>query len=291
MTGWRWNTLRVLFLTAIAAGAWLSLRDSTAEIADALAKISGARLGAALAVTCLGLGVTGWVWRLGLESVEPVAEADVRTAQSVFFVGQLGKYIPGSVWSFGAQAVLAGRAGMGPRATVTASGLFLAVHVASGLLIAGLIGGPAPLETWMRCAMVLLGVVPLLPIAVRRVGVRLAGTECAWRARTSLAAAGAMSVVWVAYAGSLALLAGTAEEGDVRVLLTGFAVAHAAGVLVPLAPAGLGAREVVFITLVAPALGTGQAAALAIVSRIVQTAADLLIAGAAAVRARSSRTA
>lgn len=286
MTGWRWGVLRLIFLLAIAAGAWLSLRGSGDKIADSLADVSPGRVLDALLLTLAGLAVSGWIWRQGLETVVPADSVDRRAAWSVFFVGQLGKYIPGSVWSFGAQAVLAKRAGMGSRAVVTASGLFLAVHVASGVLLSGLVGGPSALDWWMRLGLVLAGAGAMAPAVMHRLGARLAGAECRWRARTALVGAVAMLAVWLAYAASLALLAGTGEPGEVRVLLTGFALGYVAGILVPLAPAGLGAREVVFVSLVAPALGLGAAAALAIVSRVVQIAADLIIAGAAAAWAR-----
>jgi len=52
------------------------------------------------------------------------------------------------------------------------------------------------------------------------------------------------------------------------------------------APAGVGVREVLLITLLTPAIGAGAATAVALVSRAVTTAGDLLVAGAAAARRR-----
>ena len=68
-----------------------------------------------------------------------------------------------------------------------------------------------------------------------------------------------------------------------------FALAHAAGVLLIVAPAGLGAREGVLIALLVPMVGVPSAAAAALLARLVHALADFLIAGAAAAWARSAR--
>jgi uncharacterized membrane protein YbhN (UPF0104 family) len=57
-----------------------------------------------------------------------------------------------------------------------------------------------------------------------------------------------------------------------------FAAAYAVGVVVILAPAGLGAREGVFVLLAEPVVGIPAAAALALLARLVHTVADLLLA-------------
>ena len=48
------------------------------------------------------------------------------------------------------------------------------------------------------------------------------------------------------------------------------------------APAGAGVREVVLVALLSPVLGVGAATAVALVSRVLTTAGDLLAAGLAA---------
>jgi uncharacterized membrane protein YbhN (UPF0104 family) len=66
--------------------------------------------------------------------------------------------------------------------------------------------------------------------------------------------------------------------------LGGYAFAWCVGFLVIFAPAGAGIRELLLVAALAPMLGTGAATAVALVSRVVTTASDLLVAGAAAFR-------
>ena len=61
---------------------------------------------------------------------------------------------------------------------------------------------------------------------------------------------------------------------DVAALGGAFALAYAAGVVVVLAPAGVGAREGVFVLLLSPLLGVADATAVALLARVVHTAAD-----------------
>jgi uncharacterized membrane protein YbhN (UPF0104 family) len=59
------------------------------------------------------------------------------------------------------------------------------------------------------------------------------------------------------------------------------AAAYLVGVLVVIAPAGVGAREATLGLLLAPTLGVPAAAAVALLSRLVHTVGDLALAGVA----------
>jgi len=200
-------------------------------------------------------------------------------------VGQLGKYIPGSIWSFGAQATLAGRQGIPGRAAVAASGLFLLAHLATGFLLAGLLAVVTPLPAVVAVATV-PGLVGLAPALHRWAGSRLAGRPCTWSWRTSATVLVPMLVAWTAYGLALHLLVDEPGWRNVATMVAAFALAHAAGVLVPIAPAGLGAREAVLVALLQPVLGTGPAAVVAIMGRLLHTVADFVVAGLAWVVSR-----
>ena len=59
--------------------------------------------------------------------------------------------------------------------------------------------------------------------------------------------------------------------------------------VVVFAPAGLGAREAVFVLLLAPIVGVAEATALALLARVVHTGADALMAAGWWLAARRSK--
>jgi hypothetical protein len=90
---------------------------------------------------------------------------------------------------------------------------------------------------------------------------------------------------WICYGAQIWLLAARlgAPRGTLALLAVGgFAFAWSAGFLVVFAPAGAGVREIILIAMLGPVLGTGAATAVALVSRALTTAGDLLTAAAAA---------
>ncbi|UUZ59991.1 flippase-like domain-containing protein [Nocardioides sp. B-3] len=145
-----------------------------AEIGDAAAATGAVRLCLSVAVAAAGLALTGVLWRnllAGLGSPVPL-----RDAGAVFFVGQLGKYVPGSVWSFAVQAQLGRRHGVPARSSVTASALFLLLHTFSGLVLGGLLVAGGVVSTGLDTAWWLLvvvgGAVALAPPVLRFLGRR-----------------------------------------------------------------------------------------------------------------------
>jgi len=73
-------------------------------------------------------------WRAVLADLG--ADLPVAAANRVFFLGQLGKYLPGSVWSFLAQADLATKHKVTRKAVLAGSVLGAALSVAVGLALA-----------------------------------------------------------------------------------------------------------------------------------------------------------
>ena len=227
----------------------------------------------ALVLTVAGLLLTAQVWRLLLAGFghRPNREAATR----VFFVGQLGKYVPGSVWSIGAQAQMGRGLQLPVRVTAATSLLFLGVNLASAMLVGGVVAlaqqwSRLPMWTWLLIA--LAGLVGLLPPVVRIIAARLAGLR--FDARLLPLVAAVMALVWSSYAAALTLLLPQRTLGNLLVVLAAFTLAYAIGVVVVIAPAGLGAREAVFVALLAPVVSLPMATALAMLARAVHTVAD-----------------
>lgn len=121
----------------------------------------------------------------------------------------------------------------------------------------------------------------MTPPVLRFLGRRLSGVDVA--APDLLRSLALMTVVWACYGVSLSVLLPTT---DVVAAVAAFALAHAAGVLLVFAPAGLGAREAVLIALLAPAVGVPTAAAAALLARVAHSIGDFALAAGAAAWSR-----
>ncbi len=286
------DVARGLFLVGAVAFGWWGLRSSGPEIRAALANTSPVRVVVACVVVMAGLSLTAAIWRRILAGYGHALP--VRAASAIFFVGQLGKYIPGSIWSLGAQADMARAHRVPPRTTVAVGLLFLWVHLASAVAVSALLGDlaawPALDHPWLRVMTAVAALVGLMPGVLAWVGDRLARADVPLRLtwRDSGWLIGIMSVVWLAYGLGLVLVVppdDLAEAGGISAVLapfTGaFAIAYVVGVLVILAPAGVGAREATLIALLAPVLGLPVAAATALMIRAVHTVCDFAIAAIA----------
>ena len=284
---------RALFLLAVLAFAWLGLRGRFDELGEALQDTPPAGALGAVVPVLLGLGATGLIWLRMMACLE--ARLPVVDGLAVFFVGQLGKYIPGSVWSIGAQAHLAGRREIPGRTTVAVGLLFLGYHVATAVVLGTLIvllgGLDAPWPPWVSLLALAVCLVGLLPPLVRRAGKRVAGrpVQIGW-VDTAVALA-LMALAWACYALALVLLSPDLPWDDVVALGGAFALAYAVGVVVVLAPAGVGAREATFVVLLAPVTGVAAATALALLARVVHTLADAVMAAGWWLAARPARDA
>lgn len=278
MTGRRWTLVRWTFLVAVVAGAWWSWRASGEELSDALADVSAGRVVVSGVFVVAGLVLTSAVWLVSLGSFDAMPGPHGGAVPS-FFVAQLGKYIPGSVWSFAAQGMMGAARGLPARATAAAAILFLGVHVSSGLTAVGLVGWWTTLPRPVVGVALVVGVAGLTPAVYRALGTRLAGAQCDWSIGHSVRGALVMCPAWCCYTISLTALAPSADASAALGLGCAFALAFAVGVAFPIAPAGLGARDGALIVLITPVIGAGPAGAVAVLSRLLHTLADFLLAG------------
>lgn len=272
--------LRVLFLVAVVVFGWLSLRGRFDEVGNALADTSVLSVLGALLLVMLGLTATAVLWlrlMLRLDARLPIVDGS-----AMFFLGQLGKYIPGSVWSIGAQADMARRHQVPPRVTVAAGLLFLGYHVDTAVvlgsvaLISGKLDPSWP--AWVGWAGLVVGILGLAPRLVRLLGRRIGGREPAVNLAETLVLVMLMLGTWLLYSLALVLLSPRSSMSDLLVLGGAFAISYAVGVVIIFAPAGVGARETVFVLLLTPMLSVADATALALLARVVHTAADALMA-------------
>jgi uncharacterized membrane protein YbhN (UPF0104 family) len=289
------------FAVALALLAWAVL-DQRDALADALTRLDAGAVAVSFVLACAALVAQLLSWRSLLDGTGDGSgqRVPLAAAARVYFHGQLGKYVPGSVWAVVAQAEL-GRAHRVSRArsAVVALGA-LAVLLVTGGVVAGTglaAGSPGSLSTyWWALALVPLGALGLAPPVFDRavaLALRLVRRgELAVRVdgRALAASGGWALVMWVLFGLHAAVLvAATADVDPARAVLIGtgaFALAWVVGLVVVIAPAGAGPREAALVLALAPVMTAADALLVALVSRVLMVLGDAAAAGAAALVAR-----
>lgn len=286
----------VLLALAFCAYSLISQWDETRE---AFERMSPPAVAGAFVVGSGGLFAWMLGWRayvVGLGS--PLA---LRGAFRVQYLSQLGKYVPGKVWALVTQIELARELNVPRVRSVTATLLAVATSVATGLALAAVtlpLTSPQttrdywwlfPLAAAMPAALYPRVVTWCLNRALKIV--RQPPLEHPVSLATTLRAAGWTVLGWALFGVHTWLLCASAGGSGAKLPLvaTGaYALAFTAGFLVFIAPGGIGAREAALVITLTPVLPSGAPIAIAIMSRVVLTVADLLGAGVAVLLGRRS---
>ncbi|BDZ51528.1 membrane protein [Frondihabitans sucicola] len=231
---------------------------------------------------------------LSWKSVMAALGSPVRlpAAVSIFFVGQLGKYIPGGVWSIASQAELGRAYGIArsPSALAAITSMLIGMVTSAVVGVVGLLLSSSDgLRTyWWLFIFALVGLVLLTPPVLGRLvhlALRLLRRpddlgRLTWTGTISAFCWSAL--MWVAYGAQATLLLrafGAHGAGLFALAMGSYAIAWLVGFLVIIAPAGLGAREGVLLLLLSGVGGVpGAATSLAVLSRAMMTLGDVLLA-------------
>ncbi|GLY14836.1 hypothetical protein Kisp01_18510 [Kineosporia sp. NBRC 101677] len=285
-----------LLLVALAAWAVLSQRE---QVTDAISQLSPGWLVLAALATMVNVALAGMVWRTNLADLGSPLKLPV--AARIFFVGQLGKYLPGSVWPVVMQTEL-GRDHHVPRrrtATATVVGMLLSVLSALLVVLIAVPFAPEALPDGFGWAVLL--VVPLAVVLHPAVMGRLVDRALRIVSKEGLpertSGRGTLTATlwaigsWIGaglqvFALSVPLGA-DATLSTAILLIGGYALAWAVGFVIIIAPAGAGAREVALAAVLAQVLDShGKVVVVVLVSRVLFTLVDLVAAGAGILAAR-----
>lgn len=296
-------TLKLVALLVVLAFVAAFVAREWDEVRVGLRELDAPSLAGSLAAVLAGLVGAMMSWRavlIGLGSRLPVP-----AAARVFFLGQLGKYVPGSVWPVVAQAELSQEYGV-PRARAGIASLTqMLVGLVVGVVVAGIALATSSPEAlaryWWLLPVAAAGALVLVP----RVFTRLCGLAArlarrpapeAVDGRTLLSASAWGLVMWLAFGLHLYLLvrAGSAGSDSPPTLFLastgGYALAWVVGFVIVFLPAGAGAREAALVLALAPVLPRSDALAFALVSRFLMLVGDGLTAGVAVLAARRHRS-
>ena len=279
----------VVAVAVVVAVVWGVARNWT-EISQDLQRMSIGALLLSFVPAALGTWLTMVGWRVILADLG--SPLHLAPAGGVFFVGQLGKYLPGSVWTVLVQADMASHLHVPRRRTGVTGLVTIGLSVLTGLLV-GLPALPLLLQRsagssgWLLLAVPLF-VVLVWPALLNRLiawGLRVLRREPleeTLSTRAILTTVGLYALAWVLFGVHILVLALAVGGGTGVTLasLTGYALAGSLGMLTVILPAGLGARDGILAIVLASAMPLSAGTAVALVSRFVVTLVDVLAAAA-----------
>lgn len=226
-------------------------------LAVAFACAAGSMIGLAMAWRVI-------LWVLG-------ASPPRRQMLTWYFAGEIGKYAPGGIWQLLGRSELATRGGVKRPVAYASVAASLLQLIASGALTVSLIA-PWALEgypDWIRfgtvglAPLVILGLHPRVIDQLRRTMVRLrmgrlAPPPVMWRSTIAIVIAGIPSWILIGLT-HLFLAIGLGVSVTPLRIIGASIVAWVLGTVVIIAPAGLGVREVAFISVAGLSPGYGVA--------------------------------
>ena len=294
----RW--LRIGLLVAILGFCSYGLAVEWPELRPAIGRLHWYSIVLAFCAAMAGACCSMLAWRRLLADLG--SKLPVAVAARVTFMAQMGKYLPGAIWSVAAQVELGHDQHVPRRRGVAALVTWIAGSIAVGLLLAA-VSLPLASPGVARRYLLFVAAIPVIafclspPILHRllNLGLRIIRQEpleqqVSWRGLASALAWALLGwlllgiQIWV-------LLADLAHDGVHSILIAvgANALAYALALLLVVFPSGIGAREVIMVAALAPILPHGAALAIALVARVVTTVSDLAWGGIAVVLARKIR--
>jgi glycosyltransferase 2 family protein len=285
--------VRYAFLAVVLALLAVALVDQGSALWHQVQRLSAPVALLALALNFCGLVCSMMVWRELLADLG--SRLSVAEAWRNFFIGQLGKYIPGSLWPMLAQAELGADRGI-PRSRSALSVLLsYAVMSSSGAIVAAVTlpfatAGTVAQYSWVLI-LVPVGIMLLSPPVLNRVlrlVLRVArqpplpqGVSFRGLARTMVWAVSGWALNGLEVYVLMRHLAGD-RQGTLLVSVGAYALSWVAGFVAVFAPAGAGVRDAVMLAVLHTRTTTAIALTVALVARATAVLCDALTGAAAA---------
>ena len=250
-------------------------------------------LAVAFALTVLGQGLALQMWRVVLADLG--SPLPLVPAARIFYVSQLGKYLPGSVWTIVGQMELARIERVPRRTSLTQGVLVMAIAIGAGVMVSVLLMPFLGRETFARYWWAVL-LLPLILLAlhppvfgrvvntclrlVRRDPLEVLPT---WRGiGKALVLQGLVWLVlgvqiWVVVVGL-----GGDPLPSLLASVGGYALGFSLGMAAIGLPAGAGLREAVLVVSLSGVLSPGLALLVALLARGIAVLADVVVALVAA---------
>jgi len=277
---------RLALLLVVLAFCGYGLAVEWSGVQAALDRVSWYAIAGSVAAAMAGAWAMMMAWRALLADLG--SPLPVLATTRITFVSQLGKYVPGAVWSFAGHVEL-GYDHEVPRLRGAASVVMaLGVAIALGLALAAA-GLPLASAEVARHYLWMLAAIPVLAACLcppilgwltdRLLGLmRMQPLERRLSWRGLAVALGWSAVGWLLLGLQVWVLLDSVTGRGTSVLLlaiAGYALACSAALVLVIFPNGIGPREVILIAALAPVLDRPAALALALLARLATTISDL----------------
>jgi uncharacterized membrane protein YbhN (UPF0104 family) len=209
-------------------------------------------------------------------------------AARIWLASNLGKYVPGKIWSIFALGALAKARGASAVAAGGSSVLLQLVSIVTGVAVALAFGAQTARALWLAAFAVIAAIAALLsaPALLPRafaVIQSLTGRELAVPpipARAIWLATGTTAIAWIVSGYAFAIFAESLDlgRGPPSAYIAVYATSYVAGFVALFAPGGIGVREGALIAAmqVTGVATAAEAAIIAVASRIWLTVLDLI---------------
>ena len=297
------SALRILLALLVVLAVSVAVARNWGRVSADIGRIDAGTFALAAVLVCLPPIFTVLGWRILLADLG--SPLHVAPAGGIFFVGQLGKYLPGAVWSIVAQAEMGARLHIPRRRSAVVAFVTVVITAICGLVV----GVPAvPLlitrndstatTGWVALILVPLLALVLVPrllnwaIATALRILRREPLEHELSGRALLSATLLFIAAWVSAGLHVLVLARATSTGSepgqlLLATVSGFALASSLAMFSVVLPAGVGVREGVLVLILAPVTSVSAATAVVVISRFLTVAADVVFALAAWLYARS----
>lgn len=291
-------TKRVVLVLVVLLAVYAVYRNYEALRND-LDKLSPWVIVAASVPAACAMLVALQVWRVLM--AELGSPLPLGPAARIFYISQLGKYVPGSVWSVMGQMELGREFKVPRRTSVAVGGLVLALSAVGGISVGVVLlpfgGGETAHKYWWLVLVLPVAYICLHPPVLRTLLntllrlLRRPPIEAmpGWPAlRRALFFQVLTWIVMGAQVWILLLGLGAPARASLPLAIGGYALAYSIGMLAFVLPAGAGVREATLVLALAPVVPSSTALLVALLARAISTVCDLLFAGFELVRWRRS---
>jgi len=253
-------------LAFVAAILWYATRSIGSQWVSVRATVSGMDIGWGYLLVSSLLVLAAYAiligtWRLMLRAWQE--HLNPMDAAHIWFVSNLGKYVPGKVWQIAAMAAMAQQRGVSPIAATGSSVVVNLTNIVSGFILV-LVTGASVLSLstrsgpWLAVAitLILLAALLALPILLPYLASlirRVSGRELSIPdipARAVWLSALGTALAWILYGIAFQLLAaslGLSDASATRGYIAVYTSSYLVGYLTLIAPGGIGVRETMLV--------------------------------------------